>query len=90
ALAQAYLAAHPSRHPSIRWFGAALADFMAVAGDELVPHPGLVDLARMDWALRAAFDAAEAPLLQPATLAALSPDDWAGLVLQLHPRVQRV
>ncbi|WP_163367521.1 HvfC/BufC N-terminal domain-containing protein, partial [Klebsiella aerogenes] len=48
ALAQAYLAAHPSRHPSIRWFGAALADFMAVAGDELVPHPGLVDLARMD------------------------------------------
>ena len=90
ALAQAYLAAHPSRHPSIRWFGAALADFMAVAGDELVPHPGLVDLARMDWALRAAFDAAEAPLLQPAILAALSPDDWADLVLQLHPSVQRV
>ncbi|MDR7335110.1 DNA-binding domain-containing protein [Roseateles asaccharophilus] len=90
ALAQAYIAARPSRHPSIRWFGHELADFMATAGDELVPHASLVDFARMDWALRSAFDAADAPLLQPATLAALSPDDWAGLQLRLHPSVQRV
>jgi len=90
ALGQAYLAAQPSRHPSIRWFGHELAAFMAQAGDELVPHPSLVDFARMDWALRGAFDAGEAPLLDPATLAALSPDDWAGLTLHLHPSVQRV
>jgi len=90
ALAQAYIAARPSRHPSIRWFGHALAAFMAEAGDVLVPHASLVDFAAMDWALRGAFDAAEAPLLDPATLAALGPDDWAGLVLQLHPSVQRV
>lgn len=90
ALAQAYIAAHPSQHPSIRWFGHRLAEFMAAAGDDLVPHAGLVDFARMDWALRSAFDAADAPLLQPATLAALAPDDWAGLVLQLHPSAQRV
>jgi hypothetical protein len=44
----------------------------------------------MDWALRGAFDAAEAPVLDPATLAALTPDGWAGLVLQLQPSVQRV
>lgn len=90
ALARAYLAARPSRHPSIRWFGHQLADFMAAAGDDLVPHASLVDFARMDWALRSAFDAADAPLLQHATLAALGPDDWAGLRLQLHPSVQRV
>lgn len=90
ALAQAYIAARPSRHPSIRWFGHALADFMAEAGEALVPHPGLVDIARMDWALRGAFDAADAPPLEPATLAALGPDDWAALVLHLHPSVQRV
>ncbi|MFG6457512.1 putative DNA-binding domain-containing protein [Roseateles sp. BYS96W] len=90
ALAQAYIAARPSRHPSIRWFGHALAEFMAQAGDDLVPHASLVDFAAMDWALRGAFDAAEAPLLQPATLAALGPDDWAGLVLHLHPSVRRV
>lgn len=90
ALAQAYLGARPSQQPSIRWFGDGLADFMASAGDTLVPHPSLVDFARMDWALRGAFDAAEAPLLQAAALAALAPDDWAGLVLHLHPSVQRV
>lgn len=90
ALAQAYIAARPSRHPSIRWFGGELASFMAAAGDDLVPHASLADFARMDWALRGAFDAAEAPPLDPATLAALGPDDWASLVLHLHPSVQRV
>ncbi len=90
ALAQAYIAARPSRHPSIRWFGGELASFLAAAGDDLVPHASLADFARMDWALRGAFDAAEAPPLDPATLAALGPDDWAGLVLHLHPSVQRV
>lgn len=90
ALAQAYIAAWPSRHPSIRWFGHELAEFMTTAGDDLVPHASLADFARMDWALRNAFDAADAPLLQPATLAALNPDDWAGLQLRLHPSVQRV
>jgi hypothetical protein len=90
ALAQAYIAARPSRHPSIRWFGGELASFMAAAGDDLVPHASLADFARMDWALRGAFDAAEAPPFDPATLAALGPDDWAGLVLHLHPSVQRV
>lgn len=90
ALGRAYLDARPSRHPSIRWFGHELADFMVAAGEELVPHASLVDFARMDWALRGAFDAAEAPVLDPATLAALSPDDWADLVLHLQPHVQRV
>lgn len=90
ALGRAYVDACPSQHPSIRWFGHRLADFMAEAGDDLVPHASLVDFARMDWALRGAFDAAEAPLLDAATLAALDPDAWAGLVLRLQPSVQRV
>ena len=89
ALASAYLDAHPSRHPSIRWFGDRLADFMH-EHDELVPHPAFVDLARMEWALRGAFDAADAPLLSRDTLAALPPDDWPGLRLRLHPSVQRL
>lgn len=89
-LANAYIAARPSQHPSIRWFGDGLADFMAAAGEDLVPHASMVDFARMDWAVRGAFDAADAPLLAFATLAALHPDDWAGLVLHLHPSAQRV
>lgn len=90
ALGQAYLAAQPSQHPSIRWFGHELAGFMSEADEELVPHASLADFARMDWALRGAFDAAEALPLDPSTLAAMSPDDWAGLVLHLQPSAQRV
>lgn len=59
-LARAYLAAHPSSRPSIRWFGHLLPEFMAADWDDL-PHPAFADLARMDRALRDAFDAADAP-----------------------------
>jgi hypothetical protein len=86
-LATAYVAAHPSRHPSIRWFGHRLAAFMQRHG-HLVPHPALVDLARMEWALRAAFDAADAAPLDAASLAALPPADWPGLVFEVLPSVQ--
>ena len=89
ALAQAYLHAHPSRHASIRWFGEQLPDFMAQR-DDLVPHPALVDLARMDWALRSAFDAADAPALSPQDAARLPADVWPTLTRQLHPSVRRV
>jgi len=87
ALALAYIAAHPSRHPSIRWFGDRLAAFMA-AHDELVPHPALIDLARMEWALRSAFDAAGAAALEAAALRSFAPGDWPRLVFDTLPSVQ--
>jgi len=87
ALAEAYLQTHPSRHPSIRWFGHRLAEFMAANAD-LVPHPAFVDLARMEWALREAFDAADADAMTPAGLAALPVDGWPQRVLRFHPSVQ--
>ncbi|MBT9525525.1 MAG: putative DNA-binding domain-containing protein [Rhizobacter sp.] len=87
ALALAYLQAHPSRQPSIRWFGDRLAQFMATR-DDLVPHPALIDLARMEWALRTAFDAADAASLSAAALAQLPSPAWPELVLRLHPSVQ--
>ena len=93
ALADAYITAHPSTHPSIRWFGHRLADFMAASvesGEDLVPHPAFVDLARMDWALRAAFDAADAPALGRDALAGWAPQDFAALRLAAHPSVQQV
>jgi hypothetical protein len=91
ALAGAYIAAHPSAQPSIRWFGHGLAPFMDAsvdADDGLVPHPALADLARLDWALRTAFDAADAPVIAHDTLATVAPEHWPDLVLQLHPSVQ--
>ena len=93
ALATAYITAQPSRQPSIRWFGDQLIAFMdqrLAADDGLLPHPALADLARMDWALRGAFDAADAPVITRDALAALPPDDWPGLRLLLHPSVRQV
>jgi len=87
ALALAYIDAHPSRHPSIRWFGERLPEFMA-ARNELVPHPALIDLARMEWALRSAFDAADAEPIDAAVLAAFAPGQWSRLVFGALPSVQ--
>ncbi len=78
ALAAGYIAAHPSRRPSIRWFGDCLVDFMSTHL-ALVPHPALVDLARMEWALRAAFDAADGSPLGAEALAGVAPANWPRL-----------
>lgn len=93
ALAAAYIQAQPSTTPSIRWFGHQLANFMTQqidAGSGLVAHPALADMARMDWALRAAFDAADASVLQRDALASLPAEQWPALRLGLHPSVQQV
>lgn len=86
AMAMAYIDAHPSRFRSIRWFGDQLASFIETHPDFL-PHPSLVNLASMDWALRGAFDAAEAPLLLVSDLAALAPEEWPQQCFTLHPSV---
>jgi len=89
SLAHAYARACPSRDPSIRWFGDRLAPFMEQRRD-LVPHPALVDLARLEWAMRGAFDAADATPLDPAGLAELATDAWADLEFVPLPSVQVV
>jgi Putative DNA-binding domain len=74
-LSSAYIELQPSRYRSIRWFGDRLAEFMD-AHNELTPHPSLSDLARMDWALRSAFDAANDAALEVGDLAQLAPEAW--------------
>lgn len=87
ALANAYIDAKPSGHYSLRWFGHQLSDFMA-AQDDLVPHSAMLDVARMEWALRNAFDAAPADALAPDVLACVQAQDWPALRFGLHPSVQ--
>ena len=87
ALANAYIDAHPSQHYSLRWFGHRLSEFMA-SHATLVEHPAMVDLARMEWALRYAFDAAAEPLLDSEALTAVPAAAWDALQLRLQPSVQ--
>ena len=44
-LADGYIAAHPSRHPNLRWFG---ADFAAHAEEALPDYPFIAELARFE------------------------------------------
>lgn len=87
ALAYAYACAHPSQSPNIRWFGAGLASYIAVSG-VWEEDPAAADLARFEWSLGLAFDASEAEPLGFADLAAVPPEDWAGLRFVLHPSLQ--
>jgi hypothetical protein len=83
-LARAYIARHPSVDPSIRWVGRLLPAFLkteALYRDD----PWWTDMARFDWALAYAFDAADAPVATLAQLAVVTPEFWGGLRLKLHP-----
>lgn len=83
-LARAYVARYPSEHPSIRWAGRRLSEFLA-AEAPWRDDPWWTDMARFDWALAHAFDAADAPSASLSQLAAVPPEFWGSLRLTLHP-----
>lgn len=90
ALSAEYIEAHPSTSFNLRWYGASYPDWLATRLDRdeaLGDHPEVAELARMDWALRSAFDGTDAPALALADLAALPPEAWATVVFQPHPTV---
>ncbi len=87
--AAGFLQTCPSQTASIRWFGAQLADYVAAHPDTL-PHPALLDLIRMEWALSVAFDSPDAKPLTVADLAAVAPESWPGLSFVVHPSVQLI
>jgi hypothetical protein len=81
-LARQFIAAQPSTFRNLRWYGAELARLLGSAP--------LAELARFEWALGLAFDAADAPLLGEADLARVPPARWPRLRFRLHPSVQRL
>ena len=89
ALVRAYAAAHPSRHPSIRWFGAALPAFLRDAAP-WSEQPWLAELAAFERALRDAFDAADAAPIGIEAMAAVAPEAWPGLRFRFLPSLRRL
>lgn len=81
AMAEAYLARHPSRDPSLRRVGADLIGYLARS--RWRRHPGLVELARLDAARLDVFDAPDEQTLTPADLAAVAPAALPDLPLLL-------
>lgn len=82
-----FIAAHPSRHPNLRWYGGDLAWYLSHS-TRWRARPLLRELARFEWALGLAFDAADAPAVTAEEVALVAPADWPGLRLRLHPSVQ--
>lgn len=90
-VALGFIAAHPSRQPSIRWFGNELPAHLQVLADaDQLPHPALADLARMEWALGTAFDAADAAPLSVEQLLAVAPEAWPELRFSAHPSLRLI
>jgi hypothetical protein len=88
-VARAYVAAHPSTHPSLRWFGSDFAASLAawIGRDDTRPA-FLADLARLEWARLAVFDAPDATPLAAAALHDVPPEAWATLRLRLVPALE--
>ena len=87
ALAREYVTAHPSTHPSLRWFGREFASSLARATAGDLP-PFAADLARLEWARLSVFDAMDAESLELGTLRDIPPDGWAELRFHLIPAVE--
>jgi len=78
-LALDYLRRYPSRHPSVRWFGASLPEFLQrhYRGDDA---EFLQELATYEWAQASVFDAADSDrLVQLDDIARFAPEDWPEL-----------
>ncbi len=85
AEALAYIEAHPPEADNLRHYGAHWADWLA---HRYPQDLDMADLARLEWALREAFDAADAPVLTWPDLATLTPEAWQTLRLDLAPGTQ--
>ena len=88
-MARAYIAAHPSRFRSVRWYGGRLADFLA-STPPFDQSPDAAEMARFEWALGDAFDAPDAKPVTAAALMALPPEAWETLSFTPLPSLFRL
>ena len=82
-----YVATHESSFFSVRYYGDELADFLSTDA-EYSKAPLLAELAKWEWTMAAAFDAADAEPIDTAALAQVAPEDWAELRFEWSPSVQ--
>jgi hypothetical protein len=88
-LARAYIAAHPSHHPSVRWLGKTLAAFLATTA----PYnrtPAAAEMARFEWALGEAFDSVDVEPVQAEAIMSVPPEAWETIAFAPIPSLQRL
>lgn len=88
-LARAYTDAHPSRHPSVRWFGHALAEFLRDTAPWRA-RPALAELARFEWTQGELSDADDDLSLDMHAVASIEPARWPAMRFTLRAAVRLV
>ena len=81
-LCRTYIDAYPSVYYSLRWFGQHFPAFLRNRYAE-----NLGELAEFEWALAAAFDAADAPVAGEEVIRSVATEAWPGMRIRLHPSV---
>lgn len=84
ALCHGYIAAHPSRHRSLRDFGAEVPEYLA-ATEPFRRHPEIAELASFERRLLHSFDAADAIRTDWDALLGIAQLDWPALQMDFHP-----
>jgi hypothetical protein len=88
-LTRRYIDSNPSQYRSIRWFGNNLASFM----EQRQPYankPILAEMARFEWLLTEAFDAADEAVMPLENMAMIPFDKWPKMTFRLHTAVKKV
>ncbi len=89
ALGRAYIDAHPSAHPSIRWFGRHLVHFLR----ERAPYsnrPALAEMAAFEWTQGEVTDASDSRVCRAEQLAAISPAHWPDMRVVFQHAMRRL
>lgn len=81
ALAADFIKAHPSKHFNARWFGAALAGFLA-AQAPWDAEPALAEIAQLEWAMTMVFDPADEAVCGVEAAAAIAPEHWGDMRIE--------
>lgn len=84
--AEEFVAAHPSSHPNLRWYGEEFAAWLAT---RLPAIPEAAELAALDRALRKAFDGPDADVLALEDLERIPQAAWERVVFVLQPTYSR-
>ncbi|MGO8756420.1 MAG: DUF2063 domain-containing protein [Gallionellaceae bacterium] len=83
-LARQFIAQHPSRSGNLHHYGAAMASFV-VAFEPAQVLVYLADIAALEWACHCAYFADDAASLDIVKLAQIPPEQYAELILHIHP-----
>jgi hypothetical protein len=89
AMAGEYIADHKPNSAVLIHYGASFADFIA-SFEGAASLPYLADVAHFENGWWHSYHAADAEVLLPEALAAISPEEWGNLTFEFHPTVQLI